>query len=1037
MKETSNQNPQLKTEDLYCIEDILSCGLFKISIQSGEILYANDTFYQLNNCTRENYIDLYQNNLYRQIPSAKVEKLKNSLKASSKTITFYYDILDKENRTICFYLEGKQVIHSDSAKDKVYLCTISDVTNQKLFEEPQFFDRFRSEILTTLYNSKLYWEYNILNNTLYRYGSLEQTYSQEKIIHNYIDTVIQNNYIHKDDEEAFLHFFESLTKGHSFRASVMRFKDNLDRYYWYKLQGSVLLDKNNIPVRIFGTTLEIGKQERLTSSQTELMRKSEFIKSLNEYFKLHRANPLRHSFLLIEIDNYKSLRRTYGKTLLENIIIEAIIELKDTFPNQLLGQITPNMFGVFYEELFEKSDLIMQVKKYQEIVKELYNDPNTFSLTCSVGIMIAHRDSSYNLLYKKAMIALSTAQKKGGGFFDFYGHSKAQQIKPPKVSALENTIKKSSSLTFMQHTLNLLNTDNLEDSLNHYLSHLCQYFQGCHAYIVLKNQVNQSFSCYYHYSTPTCTEDIRMLYQYSFELIGDYETLFEGNHCFVCNDIEEIEQVSPVLADSYRLANVESFAQYGLYENDNWIGYIGIDNCNSQKILTEIKVALFYFVGNFMNHIIKNLQRKLCMALPYKRDKLTGLLTFDEFITQGNRLLEANQDKNYAVISCDINHFGKYNNNFGFTTGNKTLKNYADSLLMSLGENELCTRISDDHFAILLHYKTEDELFSRLVIRSNNSLYNVKQSPDYYRFDVVYGLCKIEEQVSLLDSLNNAVSARKSLKGYTGTRYAIYNEEIQKKEAAAALLNKQIKNGLLTKQFMPYYQPIISFDTNEIIGFEALARWKQSPKKIKNPDFFLSALKEDYSIIELDFQIIQCVCEDIQLAEKRGNKVYPVSINLSITHLMTTNFIERLLSLIRYYAIPFSYFNFEISEKQFIYLKKEVTSIIMELKELGFSITIDDFGSQFSSLNLLCELDIDAIKLSASDLRLDNSANKQTTIFKSLIQLAEELGITVYADKIETEEQGVFFSSLGCNAGQGFYYSKPQPFKNLYIIQHK
>lgn len=1036
MNETSNLTPHIQKEDFHCVADILSCGLIKLSIPRGEILYANDTFFQLNNCTKEKYKELYQNNLFHQMTLDEAESIKETIIPNSNSLSFYYEYIDEKNTSKHFYLEGKLVNDSTNKKKNIFLCTIEDITNEKIFEQPQFFERFRSEILTKLYG-KIFWEYNILNKTLYRYGELDDTYSQDNMIPDFLNNMIEHNYVHKDDEEAFLHFFESLTKGHSFRASVIRLKDYLDCYHWYRIQGSVLFDKNNIPVRIFGTTLNVGKQEKSTVSQTELMKKSEFVKSINEYFKLHHTNPLQHSFVLIEIDNYKSLRRIYGKTLLENIITEAIIELKDTFSNHLLGQLTPSTFGVFYEELFQKSDLILQVQKYQDIVKELYNNPETFSITCSAGIIIENKVSSYNMLYKKALIALSTAQKKGGGFFDFYGHSKAQQVKPPKISVLENTIKSSPTLSFVQKTIDLLNADNIEDALSHYLSHLCQYFKGSHAYIVLKNQVSQTFSSAYQYHIPACTEDIHMLYQYSFELMGNYETFFADNHCFICNTLDEIEQVSPVLADSYRLANVDSFIQYGIYEKNNWIGYIGIDKCYSNESIDSINslsdtdMAVFYFVGKFINYIIKNLQRKLCMAFPYNRDKLTGLLTFHEFITQGDHILRANTDKKFAVISCDINHFRKYNKNFGITVGNKTLKNYADSLLFSLRENELCTRISDDHFAVLLNYQSEDELFSRLIIRSNNSLYNVKQSPDYFRFDVVYGLYMIEENIQLSEALKKAITARKSLKGYSGIRYAIYNKDIQKKEQETSLLKNKIEYGLNNHEFIPYYQPKYSLVSNELVGFEALVRWQQSAEIIRSPEYFLSALKEDYSIIELDFQIIQCVCKDMRAALKQAQKIYPVSINLSISHLMTTNFIERLLSLIRYYEIPCSYLGFEISEKYYIYFNKEISSLISELKELGFSIIIDDFGSQYSSLNIIRDLDIDAIKVNTTIANPNNLESKENIILKSLIHTAKELDISIYAHKVETKEQAEYFTNLGCETGQGFYYSRPIPFHEI------
>lgn len=1034
MKEPIHLMQPIENKEFHYLEDIISAGLIKLSGQTGEVIYANDIFFQLNDITKEEYIQKYHNCLFEQMVPEKAEQLKeqiNEAVSNQSPLSFYYKMESGQGESKLLHLHGKPISHEDSPQPFTFLCIIKDVTRQNLYKESHLFEQLCTTILTKLIGS-LFWEYDIQTQTLFRYGVLSETYLNNKVIPNYVETILNNNYIHKDDEESFRHFFESLSTGKQYKTAVIRYKDNLEIYNWYQLQGIVLFDNCNTPVRIFGTTKNIGKQEKQEDTQSLLIKKSVFVKKMNEYLKSYKDDSIQHALILIEIDNYNSLKRIHGKTLLENIMTEAVIELKNIFSEQLLGQLSPTTLAVFYYEVQSQKDLIGQLENYVSTISQLYNKPSTFSITCSMGVAIEKGTTTYELFHRKAEIALSTVQKKGGGFFDFYGHSKTQQIVQKKISPFEKTIKSSADLSFLQQTLALLENTDIENALYHYLFHVCQYYNASHAYIMLKNQVEQTLSVSYQYSTPNYFSDINALYQYPFELVGDYIKLFDSNNCYFCNDLLEVEQISPVIAESYRLAGVTSFWQYALYSDGYCIGFLGIDFCSEQEATENSQITSFYFMGKFLSYIIKNLQRQRCMSLPYHRDKLTKLLSFHEFLRHGETIVPKNPAIKFAAISCNINNFKSYNKNYGIAIGNKILKKYAHELLLSLKENELCTRISADDFALLLTYNNSiEELFSRLVIYSNNSLCNTKQMPDYYRFDVIYGICPLSESLNLTDAFQKAIRARKSLKGYTGNQYAVYNSEFEQQEIIRYSFKKSLEDGLNENQFLPYYQPKFSLTDNKLVGFEALARWKQESQQLKYPKEFLSIMEENNHAIELDFQIIQAICKDLHTTMKYSEKIYPVSINLSITHLMTTNFIERLLHIVRCYQIPLSYLKFEISEDFFHHYQTETFCFISELKELGFSITIDNFGNHCSSFNILREFDIDSINLDVSFFQNKYNSSKEQIIAKTIVELANTLKISVNVKNLEKPEQIKTLCELGCNTAQGFAFSQALPFEQI------
>lgn len=899
-----------------------------------------------------------------------------------------------------------------------------------LYQNPYFLEQLHSTIVPSLIHA-IFWEYDIATKTMHRYGTLSETYSEESTISNYTETLLNKNIIHKDDKTSFSRFFERLSTDRTFMTSTMRYQNQFDVYNWHCLQGMTLLDESGNPVRIFGTITNIEKQKSDEISPAPLMKKSKFSKTITDYLKLYRNSPFEHCFLMIELDNYDQNRRTFGKTLLENITSDAIIELKNIFSEQILGQLSPSTFVVFYPEVKNKKAFLKQMSDYINIVQQLYDDPDTFSMACSIGVTLEHDMSDFLHLHQKSLVALHTAQNKGGNCFDFYGELKKQKTsKTP--TPLEEALNSSPNFSFLQQCFDLLENNDVESAIYHYLFQVCQYYKADHTYIMLKNQVEETFSVAYQYSTPTCVGDISSLYQFPIELADEYMKLFDSNHCYFCSDFSEIEKVAPSIVDSYRLTKVDSFLQYAFYENDDCIGMLGIDICSEQSDIQPEQLASFYFIGKFLDYMLKKLQRKCCTALPYNRDKLTGLLSFPEFIHYGEQLIRENATTNYALISCNIHNFKGYNKNYGITTGNKILKEFADSLLISLRDNEICTRVSADQFALLLTYDTLDEkLLSRLVTHSNHSLHNPQSLPDYYRLDVGYGICPISESSSFIDAFEKAVRAKNSLKVYSGNRYAIYGEERKIEEEKIDLLKKSFQEGFENEQFIPYYQPKFSLEDNKLVGFEALARFNRPSCDLKYPNDFLSIMEEDYDTIELDFQIIQAVCKDLQTALSTSQKVYPVSINLSPAHLITTNFANRLMFLVEHYQVPISYLQFEITEDFFKYHKEEAICFISELNELGFSVILDNFETNYASFHLLYDIDISAINLDISFFEKKYPSKKEEILSRKMIETANELGIKINVKKIEEQSQLDTLPKSDCESAQGFYFSRALPFEQI------
>ena len=245
-------------------------------------------------------------------------------------------------------------------------------------------------------------------------------------------------------------------------------------------------------------------------------------------------------------------------------------------------------------------------------------------------------------------------------------------------------------------------------------------------------------------------------------------------------------------------------------------------------------------------------------------------------------------------------------------------------------------------------------------------------------------------------------------------------------------VKRSLKKALYNGEIKVFYQPKIEAGSTRVVGAEALVRWQKADGSFVYPDMFIPALEENGSIVELDFFVYKQVFRTLHSRLKAGKPVVPVSMNVSRAHLEDGRIYDYVKDLFEKYKVPPKYTEFELTESMYVQNIDTILAMVKEFREKGGRISMDDFGSGYSSLNLLTDLPIDILKVDKVFLKNDHLQENEKTILSCVIEMAKKLHMDVVCEGVETEEQSRFLSLLGCDMFQGFLYSKPIPMEEYY-----
>ena len=415
-------------------------------------------------------------------------------------------------------------------------------------------------------------------------------------------------------------------------------------------------------------------------------------------------------------------------------------------------------------------------------------------------------------------------------------------------------------------------------------------------------------------------------------------------------------------------------------------------------------------------------------------DDLTGLPTKVQHKLDATRILEQKMGK-YAYVSCDIADVKYVSEMYGYAYGNVALKHIASVLSSSLKKDELVSRTTGDHFCMLLKYADIKSLEKRIYAMTElASMFPIDDMGGTHKaiFNCGVYLIQGDEDINMIRARANA--ARKKNEASFKTQITFYNSEDLAKELETKELESDVVRAVKERELEVYLQPKYDIGSEKMIGAEALVRWNHPEKGMLAPGKFVPACERNGFICTIDFYVLEEVCRNLRTWKEEGRQLVKVSVNFSRRHLAEPDFVDRLIEAVRYYDLQPSDLEIELTESVAYDEMGTLLQVMHQIKEAGFGLSMDDFGSGYSSLSLLREMPVDVLKLDKGFLdgcHGKESVERDKRIIYHIISMAKDLKITVLAEGVETEQQKEFLKALKCDMIQGYYYARPMPTENF------
>jgi EAL domain-containing protein (putative c-di-GMP-specific phosphodiesterase class I)/GGDEF domain-containing protein len=412
-------------------------------------------------------------------------------------------------------------------------------------------------------------------------------------------------------------------------------------------------------------------------------------------------------------------------------------------------------------------------------------------------------------------------------------------------------------------------------------------------------------------------------------------------------------------------------------------------------------------------------------------DHLTGALSLNGFKKRTEELIRSHPDVQYLLSYNNVKNFKFINESLGRNAGDDLLRFWVSRAKETLSDEEAIGRIYGDRIVVLRRAGGDE--------RINTEDYDVIDSVRNYFIDRgkeiriqlstgVYMLMPEDYQNPDTDRMiDYARVAEKRLRDSEGDGYEFYNPEQWEKGKRAAEIISRLPEAIKNEKIQVWYQPQVDYTTGRITGAEALCRWHHDKLGWISPGEFIPVLEEASLIFDLDSYVWETVCRDIQRWNAQGSHV-PVSVNLSRNDIKgERNIPECFNSLIEKYGLDVDQLRIEITETAYVEDPDVLISITERLRDLGFHVEMDDFGSGYSSLHMLKEVPVDRIKLDLHFLARKGDPERARIIIRHITQMIGSLGMDMITEGVETKEQAEFLYSTGCSEMQGYYFHKPMP----------
>jgi diguanylate cyclase (GGDEF)-like protein/PAS domain S-box-containing protein len=459
--------------------------------------------------------------------------------------------------------------------------------------------------------------------------------------------------------------------------------------------------------------------------------------------------------------------------------------------------------------------------------------------------------------------------------------------------------------------------------------------------------------------------------------------------------------------------------------------WLSISKVEDQNTLTKnFYIAIFTDITN-----LKEADKKIYFYANH--DHLTGLANRLNIESRFSHSIDIakRKKKKVGLLFIDIDNFKDINDTYSHEVGDEVIKVVANTLESNLREEDTLGRIGGDEFLIIIgDIDSVDDVLkiTQKIKHSFEEPFNINNTVFYLTLSIGVAIYPDHgENTDVLKQYADLAMYNVKINGRNG--YSLYNHELSSELKTKVNITNDLRSAISNNELSVFYQPVIDYKTGFIIGAEALVRWIHPEKGIIPPMDFIHIAEEKGLISEVTAEVFSKVLSDLEKINQEFfvEKNFKIAVNISAKDFFSKNFSENLLNYFEGFDVEFSQIELEITETQIMKNHNVAIKIIESLKEKGFHFAIDDFGTGYSSLSYLKYFKIDKLKIDKSFILDAPYDRDDALIAKTIVDLAKTFKLKVQAEGVEESVHEDFVKTIGCDFGQGYFYSKPIKFSEL------
>ena len=796
-------------------------------------------------------------------------------------------------------------------------------------------------------------------------------------------------------------------------------------------------------VVLFDITNRRKKEEELRErtrkdSMTGLLNHTAVQKQIMEH--LDQLQSGHAGYLIIcDLDNFKQINDTKGHFFGDAVICSFAEGLRKELPEAVKGRIGGDEFLVYVEQMEEQAlrERLAQLNHFMPAVDT--GDGHKYEASSSIGVArITAGKADYNVAFQWADHALY--QVKAGDKSSFCIVDVPEDMSLPQLRYLpqdehsNDYVEKDEALIRTEEELVLFcmeileNVPNIAGALRMISERTCRYY-GLDDMICLEHNGNSN-TILSRWSDAPKSEDFSDAFMTELYAWDKLRHLADPEGC-VGFDRRQIKQSGFEKPYSVFLMLSTSVRDYD--------GSIVVVDRNKDRDWQRMKNTLsriFSQIFYKLRLLRKEEEQRRAMDLRLNYDALTGLPVYNRFIISAREyILHYGTDKLCCIYS-DFSGFQYFNEIYGYEKGDSILRRFADALTLKYGQCGLFARISSDHFVGIIQGMTGEEAEQDYKAFTTSFTEECNREFNLTNLVLISGIYAAQKyDVSIAAMIDNANDARKKCKEQTVmTMVKLYTDSLRQEIEQAKTINSNILHGLKNGEFHAYMQPKVGIKSGRIEGAEALVRWIRPDGTRVMPDEFIGIAEKNGYITKIDFAVLEQTLQYLADAIEKGEEVVPISVNFSRRNNEFFDFVPNVLERLAAYKIPSHLLEAEVTESVFMADLSTVEQNMNRLRQEGVEVSVDDFGSGYSSLNMLAKVSADTIKLDRLFLNNAKKDERGLTVIQYLTKMLKRLGFTVLAEGVETEEQLNWLKMADCDLVQGFYYAKPMSIEEFRVF---